>query len=63
MDMPGVDELEQGAARVQVAFAEIPGGAQITYAATEPALISALHAWFDRQANDHSAPGMGSAPD
>jgi len=59
MDMPGVGELQQNAARVNVVFAEIPGGAQITYASTEPALISALHDWFDRQASDHSMPGMG----
>lgn len=59
MDMPGVDELEQGAARVKLFYAETPGGAQITYAASDAKLISALHAWFDRQAGDHSIPGMG----
>jgi hypothetical protein len=59
MDMPGVEELERGAARVEVVFAEIPGGAQITYSSGEPALVVALHAWFDRQGSDHSAPGMG----
>jgi hypothetical protein len=59
MDMPGVNELEHGAARVKVVYAQTTGGAQITYTSTEPTLISALHAWFDRQAGDHSAPGMG----
>lgn len=59
MDMPGVNELEQGAARVTVIYAQTPDGAQITYTSTEPTLISALHAWFDRQASDHSAPDMG----
>lgn len=59
MDMPGIKELEAGAARVNVAYADIPGGAQIRYSSTEPALISALHAWFDRQISDHSMPGMG----
>ncbi|HTK16326.1 MAG TPA: aspartate carbamoyltransferase [Acidimicrobiia bacterium] len=59
MDMPGVNALEEGAARVKVVYAPTSGGAQITYTSTEAALISALHAWFDRQAADHSAPGMG----
>jgi hypothetical protein len=59
MGMPGVNELEQGAARVKVVYAQTPGGAQVTYTSTEPTLIAALHAWFDRQANDHSTPGMG----
>ena len=59
MNMPGVNELERGAARVRVALADVPGGAQVTYTSTDPTLISALHAWFDRQASDHSMPGMG----
>jgi hypothetical protein len=59
MDMPGVNALEQGATRINVVFTKIPGGAQITYAATEAPLISALHAWFDRQASDHGLTGMG----
>ena len=59
MDMPGVNALEQGAARVKVVYAPTPGRAQITYTSTEAPLISAIHAWFDRQAADHSAPGMG----
>jgi hypothetical protein len=59
MNMPGVSELEQGAARVTVTYAENPNGAQITYTSTEPPLITALHEWFDRQASDHAMPGMG----
>ena len=59
MNMPGVAELEEGAGRVTVVYAQTPGGAQITYTSTEPTLVAALHAWFDRQASDHSAPGMG----
>ena len=59
MDMPGMKELEAGAARVTVTYADIPGGAQITYSSTEPALISAIHSWFDRQTADHSMPGTG----
>lgn len=59
MNMPGLKTLEAGASRVRVTYADLPGGAQITYSATEPALVSALHSWFDRQVSDHSMPGMG----
>ncbi|WP_354576573.1 hypothetical protein [Frigoribacterium sp. UYMn621] len=59
MDMPGVKELSAGAARVSVDFTEVDGGAQITYSSTDPTLVSAIHAWFDRQVADHGMPGMG----
>jgi hypothetical protein len=59
MDMPGLKELEAGATHVNVLFAEVPGGAQITYSSTDPSLVSAIHAWFDQQVADHSMPGMG----
>lgn len=59
MNMPGLKALEAGASRVRVTYADVPGGAQITYSAAEPALVSALHSWFDRQVADHSMPGMG----
>jgi hypothetical protein len=59
MDMPGLKELEAGAARVDVAYADVANGAQITCSSTEPALVAALHSWFDRQIADHGMPGMG----
>jgi len=59
MDMPGLKELEAGAARVNVAYADLPNGAQITYSSTEPGLVAAIHSWFDRQVADHGMPGMG----
>jgi hypothetical protein len=59
MDMPGVSSLEEGASRVNVAYASLPDGAQITYTSKEAALVAAIHAWFDRQTGDHAMPGMG----
>jgi hypothetical protein len=58
MDMPGVGELEESAARVNVVYAEVPDGAKITYTSEEPGIVSAIHAWFDRQISDHSLSGM-----
>lgn len=57
--MPGLRELRAGAAGVQVVYQDLPSGARITYGATDPALVTALHAWFDAQNTDHAAPGMG----
>lgn len=59
MDMPGIKELEAGAARAQVTYTDLPDGAQITYSSTEPELVFAIHSWFDRQVTDHDMPGMG----
>ncbi len=59
MDMPGLQDLEAGASRVDVRYESLPAGARITYTSGEPALVAALHAWFDRQATDHAVPGMG----
>jgi len=58
MDMPGLQELEAGASRVDVRYEAIPAGARITYASDDPGLVAALHAWFDRQTTDHGMPGM-----
>jgi len=59
MDMPGVGELAKGAARINVIYALLHDGAQIIYTSEEPGLVSAIHAWFDRQTRDHTTPGMG----
>ncbi len=58
-DMPGVAQLQAGAARVSVRAEPIPDGAHIVYTSADPSLVDALHAWFDRQISDHSMPGMG----
>lgn len=50
MVMPGSRELEAGYAGVRVAYADLPAGGRITYVANGPALVDALHAWFDRRA-------------
>lgn len=57
--MPGLHDLETNAQRIQIRYQEIPTGAGITYSATDPALITALHTWFDTQTHDHHMPGMG----
>lgn len=53
VDMPGLAELSRGAARVDVAYAERADGAEIRYTAKDPALVAALHRWFQAQVHDH----------
>ncbi|MEV1248651.1 hypothetical protein [Nonomuraea sp. NPDC049750] len=51
--MPGLRELEAGHDRIDIRYAEASAGAQITYTTSDPALLEALHAWFDAQVTDH----------
>ena len=52
MNMPGLDTVRFGAARVKVGYSTIPRGGQISYTTTEPRLVAALHEWFDAQPMD-----------
>lgn len=51
--MPGLAQLQQGFAAVDVAYSELPDGAQIRYTARDTAMVSALHDWFQAQLSDH----------
>ncbi|MBG0830096.1 aspartate carbamoyltransferase [Planomonospora sp. ID67723] len=51
--MPGLRELSTGYRNIKVAYAELPDGAKLTYTASDPVLVTALHAWFDAQVSDH----------
>ena len=53
MNMPGVGELRSRAGEVRVTYASQSAGATITYAAADPALVTAVHRWFERQLVDH----------
>jgi hypothetical protein len=53
--MPGLRALHDGAKRIAIRYADVPNGASITYATADPALVSAIHAWFKAQVADHGA--------
>jgi hypothetical protein len=55
MDMPGLATLSRRAAEVRVTYAPRPEGAELRYRSTDPALVAALHDWFDAQVMDHGA--------
>ena len=58
-DMPGLAELKSGAGKIEVAYTPLPDGAQIRYTTKEPALVMALHHWFDAQVSDHGRHASG----
>ena len=52
-DMDGVAELAAGYRDVTVTYTDLPDGARLTYTASRPDLVDAIHAWFARQVADH----------
>jgi hypothetical protein len=54
-DMPGLAELKKAKpGEITVEYKELSNGAQISYATDDPALIKAIHRWFDAQLSDHA---------
>ena len=53
MNMPGVSELAAGYHHITVTYQHQPAGGELDYRSDDPALVTALHAWFDRQVMDH----------
>ena len=48
-----IKELEAKAEEMDIRYSDLPNGAKIEYETNEPALVAALHAWFDAQLSDH----------
>jgi hypothetical protein len=51
--MPGLHALHAGAKSIRIRYTEVPNGAAISYHSAVPKLVSAIHAWFSAQRNDH----------
>jgi len=54
-DMPGTKELAEGFIFVDIQYAALPNGAQITFTTNDLSLITAIHRWFGAQLSDHGA--------
>ena len=53
--MPGLQSLKQAnPEQLKIEYQKIPQGAQITYTAKNPELITAIHQWFNAQLTDHA---------
>ena len=53
--MPGLRELQAGAARLQITYGALPNGAEIRFRARDMGLVTAVHRWFGAQLSEHGA--------
>lgn len=53
--MPGLAELKTGFDQIDVVLLETATGAAITYTSQDPAMVSAIHLWFEAQTSDHGS--------
>jgi len=53
--MPGLKELQAGAARIKVSYSALPTGAEITFETKDLHLLTAIHRWFGAQLSEHGA--------
>jgi hypothetical protein len=54
-DMPGLAEMEKAHPdQLRIEYHELTKGAQIEYSSDNPAVIDAIHSWFDAQIADHA---------
>ncbi len=57
-EMPGVQALSAAAGQVVYQYRELPNGAEIEYQSADPALVEAIHAYFEAQLSDHARHAM-----
>jgi len=53
--MAGLEDLQQGASRVEVTYRPLPRGAEIRFRTDDIHLITAVHRWFGAQLSEHGA--------
>jgi hypothetical protein len=53
--MPGLKDLQAGAAQIRVSYSALPTGAEITFETTNLHLLTAIHRWFGAQLSEHGA--------
>ena len=62
-NMPGLAVLRKARqGEINIIYTELPDGAQIIYSSDKPALILAIHQWFDAQLSDHARHAMPNHP-
>lgn len=54
-DMPGIEELAAGVAKIRMEYTTLPNGAQIVFRTQDLQLITAIHRWFGAQLSDHGS--------
>jgi hypothetical protein len=51
--MPGLKEMQAGAADMQITYRPLPNGAEIRFRAKDIKQITAIHRWFGAQLSEH----------
>jgi hypothetical protein len=54
-EMPGLKDLQAGAAQIKVSYSALPTGAEIIFETTDLHLLTAIHRWFGAQLSEHGA--------
>ena len=54
-EMPGIKELTAGVKQLDIEYALLPNGAQMTFTTQDLSLITAIHRWFGAQLSDHGS--------
>lgn len=54
-EMPGLHALVAGYDRLNITYRDVERGGEIRYVSDDPALVEAIHQWFDAQRSDHGA--------
>jgi hypothetical protein len=54
-NMPGLNELQEGASHIKVSYTALQNGAEITFETTNLHLLTAIHRWFGAQLSEHGA--------
>lgn len=53
--MPGLRELQAGAAQIQITYRALPNGGEIRFRTNDIKLVTAVHRWFGAQLSEHGA--------
>ncbi len=53
--MPGLEELQNGAAKIDVTYNPLPNGAEIIFTTNDIHLLTVIHRWFGAQLSEHGA--------
>lgn len=56
--MLGIAAMRAGCKHLVVTYGDVPSGATITYASSDPTLVSAIHQYFATQVDEHGAHAM-----
>ena len=58
-EMPGLAELKAARpGQIDIGYADLKDGAELSYTTADAKLVSALHKWFDAQLADHGKDAM-----